>query len=51
MEKGGKSDDYTAKWKAFRQRGGDTNPEASLKICREKRGARRFFYFKEDFIT
>jgi hypothetical protein len=32
MEKGGKSDDYTAKWKVFRQRGGDTNPERGLKI-------------------
>jgi hypothetical protein len=32
MEKGGKSDDCTAKWKAFRQRGGGTNPETGLKI-------------------
>jgi len=32
MEKEGKSDDYTAKWKAFRQRGGDTNQKTGFKI-------------------
>jgi hypothetical protein len=31
MEKEGKSEYYTAKWKVFTHRGGDTNPETGLK--------------------
>jgi hypothetical protein len=31
-KKEGKSRDYTVKWRTFRQRWGDTNPETGLKI-------------------
>jgi len=36
MEKEDKSDDYTAKWKVFRQRGGDTSPGNRFKNLKRK---------------
>jgi len=51
MGKEGRSDVYTAKWKVFRQRAGDTNPGNSFKNLKtEQRGTPDLFFFLRKIV-